>query len=355
MALGVALALFVALLVWSLVPGEAPEGAPPVAIELVAEEPSQALERLTEAGLVESPRLLGLYWALLVPSAKFAPGEHLLRRGLSPRELSARLARLPGRSSAKVTVPEGWHRKKIALRLEKAEVCSASAFLAAAQRPDLLAELRIPGESAEGYLFPATYELAHNTPADEVIARMVKETRRRLEPLLTKHAEQHRRLREVHGFEERDLLTLGSIIERETAHADERPLIASVFLNRLTAKDGETRGRLQSDPTAAYGCEYEPDRAPSCAEYQGRVSPAMLRDPENRYNTYRHAGLPPGPIGSPGLGALEAVLAPAASDYLFFVADGLGKHSFSRTFEEHQAAVARLRASRAAAVAPPAE
>src|SRR5690606_9256249 len=191
-----ALALFVALLVWSLVPGEAPEGAPPVAIELVAEEPSQALERLTEAGLVESPRLLGLYWALLVPSAKFAPGEHLLRRGLSPRELSARLARLPGRSSAKVTVPEGWHRKKIALRLEKAEVCSASAFLAAAQRPDLLAELRIPGESAEGYLFPATYELAHNTPADEVIARMVKETRRRLEPLLTKHAEQHRRLRE---------------------------------------------------------------------------------------------------------------------------------------------------------------
>ncbi len=333
------------LLVWSLLPGSVEEEKP-VVLWLDGPDKGQAVERLTEAELVQSPRLMRIYLSLLLPGVELDPGEHLLRRGLSPRELSARLARLPGRSAARVALPEGWHRRKIAERLERSEVCLADAFLEASERADLLASLDLAGPSAEGYLFPATYELAHNTPPEDVVRRMVRETRKRLTNLFARHPGALERLRAAHGFGEREVITLASIVEKETGHGEERPLVASVFLNRLAATDGETRGRLQSDPTAIYGCLYEASPAPSCAAFEGRVLPAMLRDPANRYNTYRHAGLPPGPIANPGLDALEAVLAPVRSDYLFFVADGAGKHTFSRTFEEHQRAVSRLRALR---------
>lgn len=337
------------LLVWSLLPGSAgEEGGGSVVIWLDGSDKGQAVERLAEAGLVQSPRLMRLYLSVLLPGVELDAGEHLLRRGLSPRELSARLARLPGRSSTRVALPEGWHRRKIAERLERSEVCLADAFVEASERAELLTALDVAGPSAEGYLFPATYELAHNTPPEDVVRRMVKETRKRLTKLFAKHPGALERLRASHGFGEREVLTLASIVEKETGHGEERPLVASVFLNRLAATDGETRGRLQSDPTAVYGCLYEPSLAPSCAAFEGRVLPAMLRDPANRYNTYRHAGLPPGPIANPGLEAVEAVLAPAQSDYLFFVADGAGRHTFSRTFEEHQRAVSRLRALRTA-------
>jgi UPF0755 protein len=249
-------------------------------------------------------------------------------------------------------VPEGFHRKKIAIRLDKAEICSAQAFLDATAAPALLAELELAGPSAEGYLFPATYELGHDTRPDDVVRRMVHEARKRLEAARGKHPGAAERLAEK-GLAERDLVTLASIVERETALGDERRLIASVFFNRLSDASLEPKGRLQSDPTAAYGCEYEPARAASCLAYAGRVTPAMLRDPDNRYNTYRNAGLPPGAIASPGLAAFEAVLDPAQSDYLYFVADGAGRHTFSRTFEEHQTAVERLRSLRGPSEAPP--
>lgn len=361
---GLAATLVSALLVWSLLPSPshdavvsedetAPKDAAPAAVtvRLESADKAEAVELLAAAGVLDSPRLMGIYLRFLLPTVTLEPGEHLLRKGLSPRELAARLARLPGRTGAKLVVPEGWHRKKIAARLEKSEICRAESFLRATEDRALLERLGVSSTTAEGYLFPATYELGHNTAPSEVVSRMVKETRRRLETLLAKHPGALERLRERHGFGEAELLSLASIVERETSVAAERPLIASVFLNRLSAKDGETRGRLQSDPTAAYGCEFEPERAPSCATYDGKVGPSLLRDPENRYNTYRHPGLPPGPIASPGLASLEAVLAPADSDYLFFVADGSGKHAFSRTFEEHQSAVARLRAVRASTTA----
>jgi UPF0755 protein len=339
--MGLGLVLVSGLLFWSLSPASQGEG--PVVVQLAKSDRDHLVERLVEAGLLEQPRIFRLYVAVFLPRVEFDAGEHLLRRGLSARELSARLGRLPSRSRARVVVPEGWHRKKIAQRLDRAEVCGAEAFLAATQEPELLERLGVQGETAEGYLFPATYDFGHNARPQEVVARMVKETRRRLEPLLKKHPEGLESLRTVYGFGERELLTLASIVERETGQGRERPLIASVFLNRLARPEADTRGRLQSDPTAAYGCEYEPDRAPSCAAYSGTVAPSMLRDPENRFNTYRHPGLPPGPIASPGLLAVEAVLAPARTDYLFFVADGSGNHTFSVTFEEHQSAVTRLR------------
>jgi UPF0755 protein len=144
------------------------------------------------------------------------------------------------------------------------------------------------------------------------------------------------------GFGLNEVLTLASMVEKETARPEERALIASVFFNRLRDPAFSPRRMLQSDPTAVYGCLVEPSAAPSCADFRGRVTPAMLRDPLNRYNTYRHPGLPPGPIANPGERAIEAVLAPAQTDYLFFVRNGPGSHSFSRTFEEHSRGVRAL-------------
>jgi UPF0755 protein len=334
-----------ALLAWSLSPASEPGDGAPLLVSFPSADRESVTRELTALGLVDSPRLFRFYLEALLPTVELEAGQHLLRRGLSPRELAARLGRLPGRASAQVLVPEGFHRKKIAVRLEKAEICGAQAFLEATAAPALLAELELEGPSVEGFLFPATYELAHDTRPEDVVRRMVHEAKKRLEAARAKHPGAAERLQST-GFTERDWVTLASIVERETALSDERPLIASVFLNRLSDPSLEPKGRLQSDPTAAYGCEYEPERAASCAAFVGRVTPAMLRDADNRYNTYRHAGLPPGPIASPGLAAFEAVLAPAQTDYLYFVADGAGRHTFSRTFEEHQAAVDRLRALR---------
>jgi UPF0755 protein len=117
--------------------------------------------------------------------------------------------------------------------------------------------------------------------------------------------------------------------------AEERPTIAGVFMNRLTSPDFRPH-RLQADPTVAYGCLVARDRIPSCAGFDGkRITPAMVRDPDNPYSTYRIEGLPPGPISNPGLSALEAALAPAQHEYFYFVTHGGGRHHFTRTLEEH--------------------
>jgi UPF0755 protein len=127
-----------------------------------------------------------------------------------------------------------------------------------------------------------------------------------------------------------------------SGHA-ELSTIASVFLNRLTDPGFRPLGRLQSDPTAGYGCLVDP-MLETCADFDGVITPAMLRDANNRYNTYRHAGLPPGPISNPGLAALRAVLLAPKTPYYFFVADGKGRHVFSETHEAHTEAVRRARA-----------
>ncbi len=333
-----------ALLAWSLSPAGDAGAGEPLFLEIIDPSPEAVTAQLSQAGLIRSPRLFGFYLKVL-PGADVQPGEHFLRRGLSPRELVARLARLPGRLQATVVVPEGFNRKKIAARLEKSEICRAKAFLDATEEPKLLAELGVPGASAEGYLFPATYQLAADTAPADVVSRMAREGKKRLEQVRLEHPGAFEALANK-GYSEQDVVTLASIVEKETGISEERPLIASVFFNRLADPSLDPKGRLQSDPTAAYGCEFEPDVAASCTTYSGKVTPAMLRDADNRYNTYRHPGLPPGPIASPGRLALEAVLSPAKSDYLYFVADGGGKHTFTRSFEEHRAAVERLRALR---------
>jgi uncharacterized YceG family protein len=217
--------------------------------------------------------------------------------------------------------------------------CTTKSFEAAVFEPTLRAELGILGPSVEGFLFPATYELSVDTEPRALIRQLVGETRKRLARLSAEYPGAVADLSQKDGFGEHEIVTLASIIERESGHAKEDAVIAGVFFNRLRDPDFRPARSLQSDPTAAYGCLVAPDSAPSCAAYRGQVLPTMLRDAQNRYNTYRHPGLPPGPISNPGESALRAVLAPNKSDYLYFVAAGGGRHRFSRTFEEHRQAV----------------
>jgi UPF0755 protein len=276
-------------------------------------------------------------------TSDLVPGPHLLFEGSSPWELRRLLSRSILRPSSKVTFPEGFNRFDIASRLEKLRVAGRGAFLAASADPAMLAELKIaPAESAEGYLFPATYEFGHDTDPREIVRRLVAEADKRWEALSARHREDAEKLRASLGWGRREVVVVASIIEKEAAVDDDRPLIASVFVNRILDPEFKSK-KLQSDPTSSYGCIAWPAEAPSCADFAGKPTPAINRDPKNRYSTYTHPGLPPGPISNPGAKSLEAALSPATTRFLYFVATGGGRHTFSETLDAHNDAMQRPR------------
>jgi len=222
-----------------------------------------------------------------------------------------------------VTLPEGITAAEIAARLEQAGLVQAAELLAVVRDPASAAAFGVEGPTLEGYLFPETYRLPHGLGARQVAKVLVDQflrVWREIEP----------RARE-RGLSMREVVTLASIVEKETGVGSERPLVASVFLNRLA------RGmRLESDPTTIYGI---PD-------FDGNLRRAHLEDEANAWNTYRITGLPPTPIASPGAASLHAVVEPAESDYLYFVSRNDGSHVFSSSFTEHVNAVNRFQRSR---------
>jgi UPF0755 protein len=330
------LSLLGALALWARSSG--PGGGRRLLFAVEVGAPTSALAvRLKSEGALTSPRLFSLYVRLFGNDPE--PGEHILRDDLSPRELAQRLGRSVGRSSVRVLVPEGWNHVQIGRRLDELDVTTLHEFRRAVYEPGLRRELALSGPSAEGYLFPATYELFVDSDAASVVRTLAGEAKKRFERLAREQREAFERLAREQRFGLHEIVTLASVVERETGDAEELPLVAGVFFNRLSDPTFRPLRSLQSDPTAAYGCLVEPERATSCAGATGTVTPAMLRDSANRYNTYRHPNLPPGPIGNPGERALRAVLEPAKTEYLFFAAKGGGKHRFSRTFEEHREAV----------------
>lgn len=218
-----------------------------------------------------------------------------------------------------VVLPEGLSAAEIAARFEAAGLARADELLAIARDPAAATELGVEGPGLEGYLFPETYRMPRGLPARQIVKTMVDEFLERWRPL-----EAAARAR---GFGMRQTATLASIVEKETGIAAERPIVASVFWNRLA------RGmRLESDPTTIYGI-------PS---FDGNLTRAHLEDESNAWNTYRIAGLPPTPIANPGEASLRAVAQPATTDYLFFVARGDGSHVFAESFDEHVANVNRF-------------
>jgi UPF0755 protein len=329
--------------VFVLYPASAGPGAgKEVELTVDPEEPtSVTIDKLERTGLVASRARFALYASLV--SVHVAPGKHLLTDDASPQELVRRLERLGAASKAKVVIPEGWTRFDIAKRLQALHVASQSAFLEATTDPVLLRELGLDGESAEGFLFPATYELARDADPKDVVRRLKSEFERRFVALEQNHRLGRANLEGLFGWGRREIVTLASMVEKEAAVDEERPLIAAVFMNRL--KDPAFKKKvLQCDPTAGYGCLVLRDRVPSCAGFTGKITHAVNADPLNTYSTYVREGLPPGPIANPGIKSLQAVLAPASSKSLYFVTRGEGRrHVFSDTLEEHNTAVKDLR------------
>ncbi|MDH5675750.1 MAG: endolytic transglycosylase MltG [Myxococcales bacterium] len=298
--------------------------------------------RLAEAGALEAPRSFEVLGRLRGAEPRLRRGAVLVRDSMTPGELLARVAAGLGSVELRLTIPEGQTRHELARRLARWGICTEAEFLRASAAPELLAELGIDGPSAEGWLFPDTYRVRDDSGAERLLRRLVENARRRFEPLKQHHAAALAELSEQLDMDFQQVLALASIVEREAVLAREQPVIAGVFLNRLRSPDFRPK-RLQADPTVAYGC-LEAGALPSCRGFDGRrITRQMLDDAQNPYNTYRIDGLPPGPIGNPGLGAIEAVLDPARHDYLYFVARGDSSHVFSATLEAHLEAVARYR------------
>lgn len=220
-----------------------------------------------------------------------------------------------------VTIPEGANVFDIAERLQAAQLGAGADFLQAAQRDvALVKDLDPAAQSLEGYLFPDTYHFQRRATADQIATAMVK---------------RFRGIASSIGLsgDFRQVVTLASIVEKETPIPAERPLVASVMTNRL-----EKRMPLMTDPTVIYALLRE-------GRYRGTIYQTDLAY-DSPYNTYRHAGLPPGPIANPGVGALKAAMTPASTDYLYFVAatgDPSGHSRFAATLEEHTQNVAAYR------------
>lgn len=222
-----------------------------------------------------------------------------------------------------LVVPEGYSMFDIANLVEHEGFMSRDAFLAAAEDPSPIRDLAPRAPSLEGFLFPATYEFPRHIAPQDMVAAMVKRFRQEWETLRAASSDPDGRTVE-------QIVTMASLVERETPSADERPLIAGVFHNRL-----RRRFPLQCDPTVVYALEL-------AGKYSGALEPGNVLFP-SRYNTYRHIGLPPGPIASPGEAALRAALDPQPTDYLYFVANTQGGHFFSKTLREHVRNVRRYR------------
>jgi len=323
---------------WSRLEGRLGE---PAAFEVNAAATAEELcAQLEEAGFIDNARLFHLYLVLTNRAPKIRAGGHLLRPGLSPAALGARLIRSGARPIVKLTIVEGHHRFMVAERLQALDVAHRDAFLTASVDPEKLRPLGITAPSAEGYLFPATYDLYADSDPALVLRTCALEATRRYEMIAQRYPRELAARRSDAGWGMHELLTLASIVEKEAADGQEHGRIASVFYNRLKDPTFLPRQMLQSDPTAGYGCLLAGDTLASCRGYTGRVTPAMLRDPSNAYNTYKHPGLPPGPIGNPSQSAIEAVINPPRTPYFFFVAGQSKRHVFSRTLSEHERAIA---------------
>jgi len=272
-------------------------------------------------------------------AGKITAGEHEFRGDMTPTQILDELLRRQPATERRVTIPEGKNSQQIAEILAGAGLGGSEAELFAAMRdPELLARLEITAPSAEGYLFPDTYAFSTTATAEQIIERLVKRHRQVYADVRRAHSDGAKSLADDFGWGDHEIVIMASLIEKETGQAAERPRIASVFLNRLRFTTFKPK-LLQTDPTIVYGCTIPELKSEACQQFEGRIRRIHLRDPDNLYNTYTHEGLPPGPISNPGRDALAAVLAPERTRYLYFVARNDGTHQFSKTQQEHEAAV----------------
>ena len=289
-------------------------GAEGVFIVREGAAPREVADELDKKGIVRSKELFSLWIKCMGYGKTIKAGEYSLGPGMSPLAILEKLRRglviiHP------VSIPEGLSRLQIAEMLEERGIVGKEKFLSLTRNRVILERYGIARPSLEGYLYPDTYQFPRGILPHTLIETMVRRFFQVTGPL--------KDAAEKSGMKMDDVITLASIVEKETGLPEERPVIASVFLNRLK------RGmRLDSDPTVIYGLE----------GFDGNLRKKDMSEP-TPYNTYVISGLPPGPIANPGLAAIKAVVYPARTDYLYFVSRNDGSHHFSRTLEEHNRAV----------------
>ncbi len=295
-------------------------------------------DRLQEMGLVSDAGLFRLYMRYNGIDQQLEAGDFELAYTMTMPEIAQALQQAIVRQVT-VTVPEGWRAEQVADLLEEQGIMEADTFMAAVRAGDPVGlglgqysflDDRSPSASLEGYLFPDTYRIPAKAEPADLLGAMLDNFQEKAPADLSAAAAQS-------GLSLWQAVTLASIVEREAVQADERPLIASVYRNRLSGVcDADVGGPyLQADPTVQYARGRPGDwwwKPTSIEEYK------FVQDP---YNTYLYPGLPPGPIASPGISSLEAAVRPAETQYCFFVATGQdGRHVFARTLAEHEANVA---------------
>jgi UPF0755 protein len=275
---------------------------------------AQIRRRLVEQGIVENEWTLrfALLWSGKAQTLK--AGEYRFDRPLTPLQVVDRLSR-GDVHTRRVTFREGLTISEMAEVFEKQGLGPSADFLTAAQDASLIADLDPVATDLEGYLFPETYTVSRSTTARELVGAMVARFRENF-------PESSQQRGRADGFTVREIVTLASLVEKETARPEERPVVAAVYRNRLKIRMG-----MQADPTVIYALQ-------RAGKYDGNIRRADLSF-DSPYNTYRYPGLPPGPIAAPGRAALDASIAPADVPHLYFVSRNDGSHVFSNTLAEH--------------------
>jgi UPF0755 protein len=305
---------------------------------------SKVAELLAAAGLIDRPALFRLYAGQRGAANRFRPGHYKFDAPTTPRQLVDLIVKGVADELVAVTIPEGKNMIEVAEILDAAGIANKDELLAQAMDPIFVKSLDLPGRTLEGYLFPDTYRLRPHSQASRVLVALVRRHRQVFDELRAANPTGANFLRNNLKFDDTSVITLASIVEKETGQPQERPRIAQVFMNRLLKPSFKPK-LLQTDPTIVYGCTVAPKflgvASPACQKWDGRIRRIQLDDTDNPYSTYAHEGLPPGPIANPGRAALAAVFRPDGSNYLYFVAKNDGTHQFSASIAEHEAAVVK--------------
>jgi len=289
---------------------------------------------LKEHGLIHSPTYFRLFLLVSDIADKLRAGAYYFSTALTPRQIAQMLVEGPKTPFMVITIKEGFNVWQVAEAFEKAGIGSAKVVLERLKERSLARKGGVPAGARpdqvvspmEGFLFPETYYVAPGQKLDNILLRMMKQWQKELKQEKKKNVAEYARLLERVGLSDHDLVTIASLVERETRLPHEKKLIASVILNRI-----RKQMPLQIDPTLTY----------SEARRGARPTPDDRKNESNHYNTYAYMGLPPGPICNPGRESLAAAVAPATSSFLYFVAkrDGTGGHHFTTNYKDHQRAV----------------
>lgn len=278
----------------------------------------QVSHHLSDERLIGNPTGFVLFAYLKGKQNQIRAGEYELSGRMPPKQILETIT--SGQSVLyTLTVPEGYRILEIAGLVEQAGLGSRERFVEETRNPELIRKLGAPAEDLEGYLFPETYKFPKNAGEKRIVETMVQTFQEKVEPAKTT------RRAEAMNLTFHEIITLASIIEKETGAPSEREIISSVFHNRL-----KRNMRLQTDPTVIY----------ALADFDGNIRKKDL-SVESPYNTYLYPGLPPGPIASPGLESIKAALNPAETKYLYFVSKQDGTHKFSTHLDDHNRAVVK--------------